>query len=95
MRDEDLGKVLKEFSEALGQLQAFDMANSYILMEIARDLARASPDPHKYLADMFERISARADQGPIDGESHPVNVAFRDAIAQFFLKAEHQLKKRD
>ena len=84
MRDEDLGKVLKEFSEALGQLQAFDMANSYILMEIARDLARASPDPHKYLAEMFERISSRADQGQIEGESDPVVAQFRDSIAQFF-----------
>jgi hypothetical protein len=36
---------------------------------------------------MFERISARADQGPIEKEAHPVNAEFRDAISRFFVTA--------
>jgi hypothetical protein len=95
MSSEDFGAALREVAETLGQEQAFSLANSYILMEIVRALALASPDPHKYLADMFERVSFRADQGPIDGESHPVTAQFREAIAQFFSKAGHQLRRQD
>ena len=90
MNDEEfeaLWKTLKDVSEAVGQAQAFNRMSSYILMEIVRDLARTQPDPHKYLAGMFERISARADQGPIEKEAHPVNAEFRDAISRFFATA--------
>ena len=90
-----LWKTLKDVGEVVGQAQAFNRMSSYILMEIVRDIARAQPDPHKYLASMFERISARADKGPIEKEAHPVNAEFRNAIAQFFSKAEHNLKRLD
>jgi hypothetical protein len=79
----------------VGQAQAFNRANNSILMEVVRDLARTTPDPHKYIADMFERVSARADQGAIEKEAHPVTAEFRDAISRFFLTAGKNLKKRD
>jgi hypothetical protein len=34
-----------------------------------------------------------APQGAIEDESHPVTVDFRNAISQFFSKAEHKLTK--
>jgi hypothetical protein len=85
--DDPTNGPMKKMIEALGQAQAFNMAHSYILMEIVRDLARSTPDAQKYLASMFERVSARADQGPIEDEAHPVNAEFRDAISRFFARA--------
>ncbi|AZO69952.1 hypothetical protein [Mesorhizobium sp. M1D.F.Ca.ET.043.01.1.1] len=73
------------------QAQAINQANQYILMEVVRDLASAKQDPERYLSDMFERISARADRGPIEKEAHPVNLEFRNTISMFFAKARHKL----
>jgi hypothetical protein len=89
-----LWATLKEMGDVVGQAQAFNRANSYVLMEIVRDLARTQPDPHKYLAGMFERISARADQGAIEKEAHPVNAEFRDAVSSFFANAGKALNKQ-
>ena len=36
---EDFDSTVKLLVEALGQAQAFNRANSYILMEVVRDLA--------------------------------------------------------
>jgi hypothetical protein len=90
---DDFEEAFKAMVEAVGQAQASNLANNHILMEAVRDLARSTPDPHKYLANMFERISARADQGEIEKEAHPVNAEFRAAIARFFSKAGHKLTK--
>lgn len=93
MCEEALWATLKQIGESLGQAQAMNRKNSYILMEVVRDLARTTSDPHKYLTNMFERVSARADQGAIEKETHPVNIEFRNAISQFFSKAGHKLTK--
>ena len=47
--------ALRELLNLVGQAQAINKANSYILMEIVRDIARSKPDSHKYLAEMFEK----------------------------------------
>jgi len=91
---EELWRTLKDIGDLVGQAQAFNRANNSILMEVVRDLARTTPDPHKYIADMFERVSACADQGAIEKEAHPVAAEFRDAISRFFLTAGKNLKKR-
>ena len=91
---EDFDSTVKLLVEALGQAQAFNRANSYILMEVVRDLARTQADPEAYLAGMFERISARADQGLIEKEAHAVNIEFRDAISRFFLTVGQNLTTR-
>jgi|GraSoi_2013_40cm_1033754.scaffolds.fasta_scaffold05489_4 hypothetical protein len=91
--EEAIWKTLEEFGAVLAQAQAFNRAHNSILMEIVRDIARSQPDPHKYIADMFERISARADLRPIEREAHPVTVEFRDTIANFFSTAGKNLTK--
>ena len=91
--EEAIWKTMEELGAALTQAQAFNRAYNYILMEIVRDIARSQPDPHKYIADMFERISARADLRPIEREAHPVTVEFRDTIANFFSTAGKNLTK--
>jgi hypothetical protein len=97
MRDSDeaeaIWKTLEELGAVLAQAQAFNRAHNSILMEIVRDIARSQPDPHKYISDMFERISARADLRPIEREAHPVTVEFRDTIASFFSIADKNLTK--
>jgi len=75
MSDEEaeaLWQTLKELGEVVGQAQALNRANNAIAMEVVRDLSRMAPDPERYIADMFERVSARADQGAIEKEAHPV-----------------------
>jgi hypothetical protein len=90
---DDEASALKTLAEVVGQTQALNRANSYILMEIVRDIARSQDDPRKYLANMFEKISARADQFPIAQEAHPVNAEFRVTIANFFALAQKGLQK--
>ena len=96
MHDEEIAAIWKtreELSAALSQAQAFNRAHNSILMEIVRDIARSQTDPQKYIAGMFERISARADLWPIEREAHPVTVEFRDAIASFFSTADKNLTR--
>ncbi len=85
--EDDLPQSFEDFIAAVGQTQGQCLAHSYILLEIVRELARQKSDPHKFLADMFERISARADQGPIDQQGHPVQHEFRWTIETFFKHA--------
>lgn len=85
--DEDVFKTLKKLADALGQAQAQNLAHSYILLEIVRDLAQIQPDPQKYLASVFERVSGRADQDPIEKEGHPVKAEFRWTVETFFRQA--------
>jgi hypothetical protein len=92
--DLDKDKAVKLLVEALGQAQAFNRANSYILMEVVRDLARTQADPETYLAEMLERINARADQGRIEKDAHAVDVEFRDSISRFFLTVGQNLNTR-
>jgi hypothetical protein len=56
-------------------------------MEIVRDVARSKPDSRRYLAEMFERVSARADKGSLEDEAHSVQAEFRLAISAFFSLA--------
>lgn len=91
--DDDVWLTLKGLGEAVAQAQGLNRATHAILMEIVRDLARVQPDPQKYLADVFERVSARADLRPIERESHPPTVEFRNAISRFFVLAGQSLNK--
>ena len=84
---------VKRIVDSLGQAQAINRANHFILAEVVNDMARQSKDPEKYLATMFERISARADRTPIEKEAHPVNAEFRWTIETFFSLARKRLKK--
>ncbi len=91
--EEAIWKTMEDLAAALSQAQAFNRAHSSILMEIVRDIARSQSDPHKYISDMFERISARADLRPIEREAHPVTAEFRETIASFFSTAGKNLTK--
>jgi hypothetical protein len=96
MHDEEIAAVwetIEELGGVITQAQAFNRANNAILMEVVRDIARSQLDPQKYISDMFERVSARADQRPIEREAHPATVEFRDAIEIFFQTAGKNLTK--
>jgi hypothetical protein len=62
------------------------LANNYLLAEIVHDLADAKKNRHGYLIGMFERISARADQLPIDKQSPLTNDLLREELSKFFAE---------
>jgi hypothetical protein len=86
---------LRGLQYAVGQCQAINLANLFILTEVVTDLARAEPNPERYLAGMFEKISVRADNEPIEKESHPVNVELRETISGFFAMVTKRLRGRE
>jgi hypothetical protein len=86
MDDEEFSARLEKIADSLAQTQAVNLANHYLLAEITRALADAARNRHDYLAGMFERVRARADQLPIDARSHERNALFREALSKFFAE---------
>lgn len=84
MNDREIIDALRKVAGALAETQAANLANSYILFELVRDLADLGEDRQKYFSALFERVSARADRTPVEQEANPVVVSFRAAIARFF-----------
>ena len=82
--DDPEAEWVRSITEAIRSAQARNLAFSYILTEIIVDLARTSGDPDRYLAAMFERISARMDQDPIEKDAHPVKGEMREVISHLF-----------
>jgi hypothetical protein len=66
MGDEELSAVEQKIVNSVRRMHALNLVNSDPLAEIVRDLADAANDRHDYLVRMFERISARADQLPVE-----------------------------
>ena len=88
---QEVVRVIEHMGDALAGAQAGVRAAQYVLMEVVRDLARNTQDPQAYLATMFERISERADQYPLENEAHPSTGEFRASLARFFHVARQQL----
>ncbi|WP_158814181.1 type II toxin-antitoxin system HicB family antitoxin [Methylocapsa sp. S129] len=86
--DKDLSARLEKLADCIRHTQAVSLANNYLLAEIVRDLADGARNRHDYLAGMFERISARADQLPIERQSNPIIVSglFREELSKFFAQ---------
>jgi hypothetical protein len=85
--ESDIEKLAEEFGKIVGQTQAMSLANSYILMEVVREMARKESDPAALLSKMFENASARLDQQPVEKEAHPVSLEIRRSLEVFFTKA--------
>src|SRR5262249_565522 len=80
----------EQFERAIGQAiiaaQGPAMAAFYIARELLVDVARLQPKPEQYLAQIFDRVSARLDpqndqpeKGALSFAREMVEVAFRDA----------------
>ena len=82
---------VKRIAEVLIMAQSVGLANQFFLMAIVRDLARREAAPDQYLARLFEAVSARMDQAPVEDEEKPVMVEMRDIIGGFFAKVKHGL----
>ena len=89
MDDDERSAVLGKLAESVRQAQAASLVNRHVLREVVRDLADAARNRHGYLADMFERISARADRWPLDPQSNPALIGglLREELAKFFAEA--------
>jgi len=72
-------------SNEVEQPSAAGMFSEYMLMELVLEVARSSHDPHGRLAEMFDRITARARAGGVDRQS--VMTQFRRHAESFFMLA--------
>jgi hypothetical protein len=86
MQDKELAAILKEIGESIGRAQALNLANSYLLAEVVRQLADVAVNRHDYLVGMFERVSARAEKPPFDKHSHQINGLLRVELSKFFAQ---------
>lgn len=87
MDDDPLAVMFKEMGDAIGIAQAIALGTQFILLEVVRELAKTQPDPHAFIAGLFEKVSARLDQMPIEEESRPATIEMRRSISTFFSKA--------
>jgi hypothetical protein len=92
MEDKELSSILKEIGESMRRAQALNLANSYLLAEIVRQLADAAANRHDHLAGMFERIGARAEQSPSERQSHQTNGLLRVELSKFFAQGANTPK---
>ena len=86
MDDKELSLALEKIADSLRDARAAALANSYVLAEIVRDRADSARNRHDYLADMFARISARADRASIEGPPHGLSALFREELSKFFAR---------
>jgi hypothetical protein len=86
MGDEELSAVEQKIVDSVRHMHALNLVNNYLLAEIVRDLADAANNRHDYLVGVFERISARADQLPVEKQSHRISDLFREELSEFFAQ---------
>jgi hypothetical protein len=84
--DEETDSNFRKMQRTLIRIQAKQLSQEYLLFELMRDVSSAMQDRRAYLSELFERISARADQSSLENELHPLIVAFREEISEFFAK---------
>ncbi len=87
MDDDPMAALFREMGDAIGITQAIALGTQFILLEVVREIAKTQPDPHAYLAGLFEKVSARLDQRPIEEESRLSAMEMRRSISTFFSKA--------
>jgi hypothetical protein len=85
MGEGELPAVEQKIVDSVRHTDALNLINNYLLAEI-RDLADAARNRHDYLVGMFERISARADQLPIERQSLLTSDLFREELSKFFAQ---------
>ena len=74
-------------SHEIGAAEAESLLDSYILMELVLEVARSSDDPQLKLAELFDRVTARARLGGHATEMGSVMSRFRTLAQEFFLLA--------
>lgn len=75
----------KKIIAVIGQLQGQTIANNYIVMEIAAEVASSKQDKHAFVSGMFERVTARHEEAiAIDALAHPVAQETTWALEAFF-----------
>ncbi|MCK1536830.1 MULTISPECIES: hypothetical protein [unclassified Bradyrhizobium] len=92
---EALWRAQTETVQIIGQQQALNLRNTYVLQEIVRTIAAKQPDPPRFIAQLFERVTARGEQGEIEKQGHPVQAQFRDATETFFEQAGRPFRPKD
>jgi len=88
MDDKEVYATLERLAKSVRQTQAVSLANACVLKEVVCELADSARNRHAYLADLFERISARADRLPVETQANPMIVddQFREELSKFFAE---------
>lgn len=66
---------------------AAGLFGEYMLMELVLEVARSSNDPHGRLAELFDRVSLRAQRGCVATDKNSVLMQFRRHAEHFFVMA--------
>jgi hypothetical protein len=84
----------KSVIDILAQTQGTSMAVYDILLEVVMRIASAQPDPSAFLKSMYEAISAKLDQTPLETEKKAASGHEREALSTFFSVAEKAVRRR-
>jgi hypothetical protein len=81
-------------TEAFIYTQGSGFAVYHILVELVIRLAAGQPDPSGFLKSMYESISAKLDQTPLETEQKRASAAMRETLATFFSVSEKAVRRR-
>jgi len=76
---------------AVEKVNARETVTRMVLREIVVDLALGRPNAPAYLADLFERISARMDVLSPNEEAEPIPSAMRAELEKFFVRTGERM----
>ena len=93
LSNEEIEALFSGITDSLGYEQARGQFMIYLLNEIVTDIAGTQSDPTNWLSSLFERISARADQSPVEEEAHVVRARFREIAERFFAQVTTRVTK--
>jgi hypothetical protein len=94
MADTDLIKQFNKLAEAFFMTQGQNFAIYDILLDFTANIAADQSNPSAFLKAMFERISAKIDNQPIETERKTASAWRRETIATFFSVAERNAVHR-
>jgi hypothetical protein len=90
---DDLSDAFKLMVDGLAQTQGSGLAVYHILLELVARLANTQPDPSGFLKSMYETISAKIDQNPLEVQQKAASGYERETISTFFSVAENTIRR--
>jgi hypothetical protein len=80
--------------DALINTQGTGLAVYHILLELVIRMAQIQPDPSVFIKSMYESVSAKIDQIPLETQKKRASDAERETLSTFFSVAERAVRRR-
>jgi hypothetical protein len=80
--------------ETLATVQGSGLATYHILLELVIGVARAQPNPSAFIKGMYESVSAKLDQTPLEMATKRASSEERETLSTFFSVAETAVRGR-